>query len=139
MKTLYTAVSTAQGGRDGHVASDDRVINMSLDTPEGLGGKGGSGTNPEQLFSAGYAACFDGALNLMATQKKIDAGQTEVTANVSIGKQSDGLGLAVQLDVLVPGVDQETAEGLVEAAHQFCPYSKATRGNIDVTLNTRTK
>ncbi|WP_373894633.1 organic hydroperoxide resistance protein [Virgibacillus natechei] len=138
MNALYTASSTVRGGRNGRVVSDDNNINMQLTMPKTLGGPGGEGTNPEQLFSAGYAACFDSALNMAARQKRIKIDETQVKASVSIGKDTDGgFALAVQLDVHIPKVDQNTAEELVELAHQICPYSKATRGNIEVNLNLK--
>ncbi|MBD1379555.1 organic hydroperoxide resistance protein [Metabacillus arenae] len=136
-KALYTAKATAEGGRDGKVSSSDGTLDLTLSTPKSLGGKEEDGaTNPEQLFAAGYAACFDGALNLVASKdkKKIES---RVTAEVSIGKDTDGgFGLAVGLNVGVNGVSKQEAEELVEKAHGFCPYSKATRGNIDVQLKT---
>lgn len=137
MSALYTATVTATGGRQGKVVSNDGVLDIDLKMPKGLGGPGGEGTNPEQLFAAGYAACFDSALNLVVRTKRIkEVTGTQVTANVSILKDADnGFKLEAQLDVKVEGVDKETAMELVEAAHQVCPYSKATRGNIDVTLH----
>ncbi|MFC0525224.1 organic hydroperoxide resistance protein [Pontibacillus salicampi] len=136
MKALYTAEATAQGGRDGKVATSDHKIEVNLSVPEAMGGSGGEGTNPEQLFASGYAACFDGALNLVADQNNENIDST-VTAQVDIGKQSGGFGLAAHLVVEVSGVDQQKAEELVEKAHEVCPYSNATRGNIEVTLETR--
>lgn len=135
MKTLYTAEATATGGRDGEVATSDNKIHETLSVPESMGGSGGSGVNPEQLFASGYSACFDGALQLVAEQsgEKIDS---KVTANVSIGKESDGLGLEAHLKVEVTGVDQNRAEELVQKANETCPYSKATKGNMNVTLET---
>lgn len=135
MEHLYTATVTAVGGRNGKVVSDDGVINLDVKMPKALGGPGGSATNPEQLFAAGYAACFDSALNLVARTQRIKVEGTEVTAHVAIGKDQDGgFALAVNLDVTVHGVEHEIAQSLVEAAHQVCPYSKATRGNIEVKL-----
>ena len=135
-QSLYTAHATATGGRDGHVTSSDNVLDLDVRTPRELGGAGGVYSNPEQLFAAGYAACFDSALNLVARMAKVKTGITTVTADVSIGKlDTGGFGLAVTLDVNVPGVDQAVAEELVEKAHQVCPYSNATRGNIPVTLS----
>lgn len=130
---LYTASSTATGGRQGHVKSSDSVLDLELTVPKGLGGKGEEGkTNPEQLFSAGYSACFDSALQLVAGQakKKINSA---VTAEVSIAKVGEGFGLAVNLKVEIEGVTQEEAEDLVEKAHQVCPYSRAIEGNVEVT------
>lgn len=135
LQALYTAHATATGGRDGHVTSSDQVLNLDVRTPRELGGGGGAFTNPEQLFAAGYAACFDSALNLVIRMGKVKTGTTTVNSAVSIGKlEAGGFGLAVTLAVNVPGVDQATAEELVAKAHQVCPYSNATRGNIDVTL-----
>lgn len=134
-QSLYTAHATATGGRDGHVTSSDQVLDLDVRTPRELGGSGGAYSNPEQLFAAGYAACFDSALNLVARMGKVKTGVTTVTADVSIGKlDTGGFGLAVTLDVNVPGVEQAVAEELVNKAHQVCPYSNATRGNIPVTL-----
>ena len=138
MSALYTATATAVGGRDGKVTSSDGIIDISLKTPKGLGGPGGDGTNPEQLFAAGYSACFDSALNLVIRSQRIkEVTGTSVTGDVSILKDAsdNGFKLEVTLNVKVEGVDAETAHKLVEAAHQVCPYSKATRGNIDVKLN----
>jgi len=136
LKPLYTAVVTASGGRDGHVKSEDGIIDFDVTTPKELGGQGGQATNPEQLFASGYAACFDGALNLMLSKEKKKA-NTTVTANVTIGKDEadDGMKLAVKLDVSIPEMDREEAQQFIEKAHAFCPYSKATRDNVDVTLN----
>jgi Ohr subfamily peroxiredoxin len=137
LETLYTAKVTAEGGRNGRVVSDDGILDLDVKMPKSLGGPGGEATNPEQLFAAGYAACFDSALNLVTRKKRLkEVESTKVTANVSIGRETDnGLSLAVQLDVQVNGVDKDTAEELVAEAHQVCPYSRATRGNIDVTIN----
>jgi Ohr subfamily peroxiredoxin len=137
MSTLYTATVKAIGGRTGRIISSDQVLDLNIKMPKALGGPGGEGTNPEQLFAAGYAACFDSALNLVIRTKKItDVTGTEVTANVSILQDTDkGFKLAVVLDILVTGVESSVVKELVEAAHQVCPYSKATRGNIEVILN----
>ncbi|MYL20781.1 Ohr family peroxiredoxin [Halobacillus litoralis] len=138
-KALYTAAATAQGGRQGTVTSSDGTLNLDLSMPKELGGSGKEGaTNPEQLFAAGYSACFDSALQLVASQakKKITSA---ITANVSIGKEGEGFGLAVELAVEVEGVSKEEAEELVEKAHQVCPYSRATRNNIEVKLTTTAK
>ncbi|MEW9502882.1 organic hydroperoxide resistance protein [Jeotgalibacillus marinus] len=138
MDALYTAsATTSGGGRQGKVTSSDGIIDFSLSMPKGLGGAGGNGTNPEQLFAAGYSACFDSALNLVARQerKKIES---EVTAEVSIGKDTDGgFGLSVNMKVDIKGVTQEEAEQLVNTAHTVCPYSKATKGNINVDLQAK--
>lgn len=132
---LYTAHATANGERDGHVTSSDQVLDLDVRTPKELGGSGGAYTNPEQLFAAGYATCFDSALNMVIRMSKVKTGMTTVAADVSIGKlDTGGFGLAVTLNVNVPDVDQAVAEELVGKAHQVCPYSNATRGNIDVTL-----
>ncbi|GAB2536998.1 organic hydroperoxide resistance protein [Spirosoma aerophilum] len=134
-QSLYTAQATATGGRDGRVTSSDQVLNLDVRTPRELGGSGGAYSNPEQLFAAGYAACFDSALNLVSRMAKVKTGMTSVQADVSIGKLDDGgFGLAVGLAVNIPGVDQTVAEELVAKAHQVCPYSNATRGNISVTI-----
>ncbi|MDO3412722.1 organic hydroperoxide resistance protein [Saccharibacillus sp. CPCC 101409] len=138
MSALYTATATAVGGRDGKVTSSDGIIDISLKTPKGLGGPGGDGTNPEQLFAAGYTACFDSALNLVIRKERIkEVTGTSVTGDVSILKDEadGGFKLEVKLNVSIQGVDADTAHKLVEAAHQVCPYSKATRGNIEVSLN----
>ena len=136
IQPLYTAHATATGGRDGHVTSSDQVLDLDVRIPREMGGSGGAFTNPEQLFAAGYAACFDSALNRVIQMSRVKTGTTTVTADVSIGKQdAGGFGLAVTLGVNVPGVDQALAEELVAKAHQVCPYSNATRGNIDVNLH----
>ncbi|MES2034384.1 MAG: organic hydroperoxide resistance protein [Pseudomonadota bacterium] len=129
MPVLYTATATASGGRDGSAKSDDGVLDVALSTPKGLGGPGTAGaTNPEQLFAAGYAASFDSALRFVARAQG-------VTVQVGIGPNATGgFGLEVALNVSLPGLDREAAEKLVETAHQVCPYSNATRGNIDVKL-----
>jgi Ohr subfamily peroxiredoxin len=134
MDALYTAEATSSGaGRNGHVSSSDGVLDQDLAAPKEMGGPGGA-TNPEQLFAAGYAACFHSALQLIARREKVSLAESSVTAQVSIGKQGDGFGLAAELVVTLPGVERAAAEKLVEAAHQVCPYSNATRGNIDVAL-----
>jgi len=136
MKTLYKASATTSGGREGHVKSDDGIIDMDLSLPKGLGGKGEKLTNPEQLFAAGYSACYGSALQVVAKKHKVDIGDFNVTATVGIGKtEDDDLQLTVVLDSYLPGVDIETGEMLVNEAHEICPYSRATRDNIDVTLN----
>ncbi len=136
MKTLYTAVATTSGGRDGNVSTDDGVIDMDLTLPKGLGGSGDAKTNPEQLFAAGYSACYGSALQHVAGLHKIDLGDFSVTANVSLGKTEEGdFQLAVVLDSYLPGLDVATGEQLVNEAHEVCPYSRATENNIDVTLN----
>ncbi|RFU63514.1 organic hydroperoxide resistance protein [Peribacillus glennii] len=136
MKPLYTTAVTATGGREGHVQSEDGIINFDVRMPKELGGSGEKATNPEQLFAAGYAACYDSALNLVIRKKRVKADNTEVTANVTIGKDEadGGFKLAVRLDVSIPGLSKEEAETLAQEAHKVCPYSKATRDNIDVTI-----
>ena len=135
MDAIYTAIALATGdGRNGHAATEDGTLDLDLRIPKEMGGPGGA-TNPEQLFAAGYAACFHSALKLVAQQDKLDVTGTEVSASVSIGAlPNGGFGLAVELDVHAPNLDQETAEALVARAHEVCPYSNATRGNIDVAL-----
>ena len=135
MKTLYTTSVTAKGGRDGHVKSDNGIIEMEVRTPKALGGISDDFANPEMLFAAGYSACFDSALNLVLKKSRIETGETMVTAKVSIGQiENGGFGLAVELEVNVPGVSLEEAKSLVEKAHQVCPYSNATRNNIEVKM-----
>lgn len=135
MKTLYTTSVTAKGGRDGHVKSENGILELDVRTPKALGGASNDFTNPEMLFAAGYSACFDSALNLVIKRAKMETGETTVKAKVSIGQiENGGFGLAVELDVNVPGVTLEEAQSLVEQAHQVCPYSNATRNNIDVQL-----
>ena len=137
MKKLYEASSTAVGGRKGQVSTEDGKLDLELSVPKGLGGDGGKGTNPEQLFGSAYAACFGGALQMVAESKKVELGDDmSVTANIEIGKTKDGdLQLRATLDCYLPGVDLETGEELVNKAHEVCPYSRATRDNITVTLN----
>ena len=135
MEALYTAVATATGdGRNGHATSEDGMLDLDLRIPKEMGGAGGA-TNPEQLFAVGYAACFHSALKVVAGREKLDVTGTEVSASVSIGADDKGgFGLAVELDVHAPALDEATAERIVAAAHEVCPYSNATRGNIDVQL-----
>ncbi|MEK9520117.1 organic hydroperoxide resistance protein [Streptomyces sp. NPDC087908] len=130
---LYTAVATAEGGRDGRVATDDGKVDVVVNPPKAMGGSG-EGTNPEQLFAAGYSACFQGALGVVARNEKADITGSTVTAEVGIGKNDDGFGIIVKISASIPNVDAETAKSLIEKAHQVCPYSKATRGNITVEL-----
>ena len=136
MKTLYTAQATATGGRDGRAGSSDGILDVSLATPQALGGPGGEATNPEQLFAAGYSACFLNAVKFVAGQKKVAFPQdASATAQVGIGPNDQGgFALSVELDISLPGVETGVAEDLVNTAHQVCPYSNATRGNIDVVL-----
>jgi lipoyl-dependent peroxiredoxin len=137
MNALYTAVATASGdGRNGHVRSSDGLIDADVATPVEMGGAGGA-TNPEQLFAAGYAACFHSALRLVARRAKADVEGSEVVARVGIGPQGVGYGLAVTLEIALPNADPAAAKQLVDTAHQVCPYSNATRGNIDVQLVLR--
>jgi Ohr subfamily peroxiredoxin len=134
-EAIYTAVATARGdGRNGEVTSSDGVIDESLAVPKEMGGPGGEKTNPEQLFAAGYAACFHSALQVVARAAKVKLTDTTVTGEVSLYKQGQGFGLGVALEVSLPGLDQAQADELVAQAHQVCPYSNATRGNIEVAL-----
>ncbi len=130
---LYTAHATAFGGREGRVASDDGVLDVQVVPPKSMGGKGGA-TNPEQLFAAGYSACFGSALAHVARAQKIKTGPVEITAHVSIGPVGAGFGLAVELEAKLPELPREQAEALVKAAHEVCPYSNATRGNVPVSI-----
>ncbi|MDT3405291.1 organic hydroperoxide resistance protein [Mucilaginibacter terrae] len=135
MKVLYTADATATGGRNGHVKSSNGVLDLEVRMPKALGGANDDYTNPEQLFAAGYAACFDSALSLVIKQEKISTGGTTVTAKVSIGQNdAGGFGLAVELDVNIKEIELDKANELVAKAHQVCPYSNATRGNVEVKL-----
>ena len=135
MKPLYTAVVTAKGGRDGRVHADEPALDLPLSMPRSLGGAGGNATNPEQLFAAGYAACFESALRLVARMQKWAIDDASITAHVTLGKEESGMfKLAVELHGRLPGVAPAEAQALLEAAHRVCPYSNATRGNIDVKL-----
>ncbi|QOV46967.1 organic hydroperoxide resistance protein [Streptomyces chromofuscus] len=134
MDALYTAVATSTHGREGRAVSSDGRLDLQLAPPVEMGGNG-QGTNPEQLFAAGYSACFASALGLVGRHAKVDLSEAAVTAEVGIGKQGEGFGLAVTLRVELPDtVDEATGRQLVEQAHQVCPYSNATRGNIQVDL-----
>lgn len=138
MKVLYTTKGSATGGREGQAGSEDGRLAVTLSTPKELGGGGGTGTNPEQLFAAGYSACFLSALKLVAGKQKVAlTPETRVTATVGIGPRDDGkgFGLDAALSVSAPGVDKAVLEQLVQAAHAVCPYSNATRGNLDVRLS----
>lgn len=136
MNILYTAVATAKGGRNGHVASNNGVLDLDVRYPKALGGANDDYANPEMLFAAGYSACFDSALNRVIQMSKIKTGETSVTARINIGQIGGGaFGLSAELNVNIPGVDEETAQSLAEKAHQVCPYSNATRGNIEVKLS----
>jgi len=134
-KVLYTAHATATGGREGRAISSDKVLDVALTTPRELGGAGAVGTNPEQLFAAGYSACFLGAMKYVAGQEKIALpADVSVNGNVGIGQIPTGFGIEVELKISLPGLARDAAEALVAKAHVVCPYSNATRGNIDVTL-----
>lgn len=137
MAILYTTQATSTGGREGSSAADDGKLQVTLSTPKELGGAGGAGTNPEQLFAAGYSACFLGALKYVAGQKKIAIpADATVSAKVGIGPREDGTGFGIEaaLTITVPGLDKAVVEDLVAQAHIVCPYSHATRGNIPVSL-----
>jgi len=131
---LYTAQATARGGREGEVVSDDGVLDLQLVLPKELGGPGGEATNPEQLFAAGYAACFHSALKRVAGQDKIDVAGSSITARIGLGLQGSAFGLAVTLVGAFPTLDEATGRELMDKAHQVCPYSNATRGNVEVQL-----
>ena len=135
MSVLYTAEATAIGGRDGGVKSADGVLDLQLAIPKEMGGPGGAKTNPEELFAAGYSACFLSALKLVAGRDKVNVHDAAVTAKVGIGpNDSGGFGLEVELDVVLPKAELPAAEAVVRAAHQVCPYSNATRNNVDVRV-----
>ena len=138
-KALYTAQATSTGGRAGTTKSSDGRISLNLSTPKGLGGDDGPGTNPEQLFAAGYSACFIGAIKAVAARQKIALpAEVSNTAEVSIGPmvgKAGAFSVDVSMTISIPGMDKAAAEALVKAAHEVCPYSNATRGNIAVTLN----
>jgi lipoyl-dependent peroxiredoxin len=134
-KILYTAVASATAGRDGRILSDDGSLDMAVVPPKALGGSGApGGTNPEQLFAAGYAACFGSALGVAARMKKAKTGPVKITAKVSIGPVGQGYALSVEMIAEIPELPRAEAQELLEMAHQICPYSNATRGNIDVHL-----
>lgn len=134
-KILYTATATATGGREGRASSSDEALDVQLSTPRELGGAGGPGTNPEQLFAAGYSACFLGALKFVAGKQKVALpADTRITGKVGIGQIPSGFGIEAELIISAPGVARDLLRNLVEQAHIVCPYSNATRGNIDVTL-----
>ena len=139
MLGLYTAHATSTGGRTGTTESSDGVIKLSLTTPKELGGPGGNGTNPEQLFAAGYSACFIGAMKAVAAKQKIAlTSEVSIKADVSIGAmvgKPGAFGIAVTMAISVPGMERAAAQKLVDDAHQVCPYSNATRGNVDVSLS----
>lgn len=138
MKILYEAHASATGGRSGRVTTDDGTLDLRMTPPRALGGAGGVGNNPEQLFACGYAACFDNALIHVARQQKIELDGTRVDATVGIGPNDQGgFALAVRLAVTVPGLPREQAQALIEQAHAVCPYSNAVRGNVEVALELR--
>ncbi|MBS9722422.1 organic hydroperoxide resistance protein [Tianweitania sp. BSSL-BM11] len=136
VQVLYRSTATATGGREGTARTEDGTLAVSLSTPKELGGAGGSGTNPEQLFAAGYSACFLGAMKAVAGSLNLKVpAETTVTATVGIGPRSEGgFGITADLKISLPGLSHEDAERLVEKAHQTCPYSNATRNNVDVGL-----
>lgn len=134
-KVLYRAHATATGGRDGRVSVPESGLDLRLTTPKELGGAGGDGANPEQLFASGYSACFIGAMKFVAARDKIPMpADARIEGSVGIGPIPNGFGIEVELKISLPGLDPDTARKLVEAAHVVCPYSNATRGNIDVRL-----
>ncbi|HEX2143853.1 MAG TPA: organic hydroperoxide resistance protein [Glycomyces sp.] len=135
MEPLYVAHAVSSGdGRNGHVATGDGVIDLGLAIPKELGGPGGK-ANPELLFAAGYAACFHSALQSIARMGKVDLGASEVQASVGLGKEGEGFGLNAILEVSIPGQPRTVAKGLMDKAHEYCPYSRATRGNIQVEID----
>ncbi|RYG37569.1 organic hydroperoxide resistance protein [bacterium] len=135
VKSFYTASATATSGREGRVVADEPKLDLSLSVPKEFGGPGGEGTNPEQLFAGGYASCFSSAVAMVARMKKVQPGDFTVTGHVSIGKDDSGaFGLAVELQGRFPSLARAQAEELMHAAHEVCPYSNATRGNVEVTL-----
>jgi Ohr subfamily peroxiredoxin len=136
VSVLYTTTATATGGRDGHAATKDGALDVKLTTPKELGGAGGPGNNPEQLFAAGYSACFLGAMKFVASQggPKVP-NDASVTATIGIGPRSEGgFGITAKLEISLPGLARDAAEALVEKTHHVCPYSNATHGNVDVQL-----
>ena len=134
-KVVYTATATATGGRSGSAQSSDGSLKLDLSTPREMGGAGGPGTNPEQMFAAGYSACFIGAMKAVSAGMKLKVpDDVSITSEVGIGPIPDGFGIQVAMKINLPGLEREAAEQLVAAAHKVCPYSNATRGNIDVTL-----
>ena len=136
VNVLYSTTARATGGRDGQASTQDGSLTVKLATPKELGGGGGPGNNPEQLFAAGYSACFIGAMKFVAGMQKIALpADTKIDATVGIGPIPQGFGIEVQLAVTIPGMERAAAEALVAKAHEVCPYSNATRGNIEVTLS----
>jgi Ohr subfamily peroxiredoxin len=137
--SVYEATSTAWGGREGHVKSDDGRVDLNLSLPKALGGDDGPGTNPEELFATGYAACFHSALKMVAGQRKVDVADSAVSVTIAlVGSVTTGLDLAAKIEAELPGVDAATAQELVDAAHAVCPYSRATKGNISSTVTAIT-
>lgn len=132
-KIVYTASATTSGGRQGHAASSDGVLDLDLTSPKELGGSG-LGTNPEQLFAAGYSACFNGALMMVAKKAGVDASAAQVTVHIGFGPEGESFAITADLEVAVPGLELAQVQQLADAAHQVCPYSKATRGNVPVTV-----
>lgn len=138
-KVVYRSKVTSTGGRNGTSKSEDGKLNLNLSVPTEMGGTGGDGTNPEQLFAAGYSACFLGALQLVAGKEKVELPQnTSITGEVGLGKIPGGFNIEVDLNVNAPGMDQQQLQALVEKAHGVCPYSNATRGNVDVRFKVTT-
>jgi Ohr subfamily peroxiredoxin len=137
--SVYEATSTAWGGREGHVKSDDGRVDLNLSLPKALGGDDGPGTNPEELFATGYAACFHSALKMVAGQRKVNVADSAVSVTIAlVGSVTTGLDLAAKIEAELPGVDAATAQELVDAAHAVCPYSRATKGNISSTVTAIT-
>lgn len=133
MKKLYTAQATSIGGRNGHAETSDGALKLDLASPGAPNAKPGT-TNPEQLFACGYAACFGGALDYISKKQGVDASKAEIHSSVDLNQDDNGFFISVTMNVSLPGMEKAAAEKLVQATHEFCPYSKATRGNIDVTL-----
>ncbi len=136
MKTLYEATTTVVGGRNGHLTSDDDRLDLALSVPKSMGGDDGEGTNPEQLFGGAYAACFGGAVRVIAAKKKIELSDDfSISATIGFCEDEDGAFLEATLDCYLPGVDLKTGESIIKNAHKICPFSKATQDNITVNLN----
>ncbi|WP_347374875.1 organic hydroperoxide resistance protein [Aequorivita sp. Q41] len=136
MKTLYEATTTVRGGRNGHLTTDDKKLDLDLSVPNEMGGDGGSGTNPEQLFGGAYAACFGGAVQVIAKKKKIELSDAfSITATIGFCEDEEGAFLEATLDCYIPGVDIKTGESIIKNAHKICPFSKAVEDNITVNLN----
>ena len=134
MQIVYSTTATSWGGRDGRAVTDDDRLDLNLSVPQEVGGDGGKGTNPEQLFAAGWSACFHSALKAVASQQKVDISNSAVSATIGMLSMADGGGLTARLEIDVPDLDRKVAHELVDQAHQTCPYSRATRGNIDVDV-----